>query len=64
MNLIHIVGVVEMVEKTHEETRSKRELILEAARHLFAQQSYDAITIADIAKMAGMAVGTVFFYVR
>ena len=64
MNLIHIIGEVEMAERTHEETRSKRELILEAARNLFAQKSYDEITIADIAKMAGIAVGTVYLYFR
>ncbi len=64
MNLIHIIGAVVMVEKTQEETRSKRELILEAARHLFAQKNYDEITIADIAKNAGMAVGTVYLYFR
>ncbi len=53
-----------MAERTHEESRPKRELILEAARNLFAQKGYDEITIADIAKMAGMAVGTVYLYFR
>lgn len=53
-----------MAERTHEETRPKRELILAAARDLFAQKGYEETTIADIAKVAGMAVGTVYLYFR
>ena len=53
-----------MVEKTHEETRPKRELILEAARDLFVKKGYEETTIADIAQVAGVAVGTVYLYFR
>ncbi len=53
-----------MAEKTNEETRPKRDAILEAARELFAQKGYEETTIADIAKAAGMAVGTVYLYFR
>ncbi len=53
-----------MAERTHEETRSKRELILEAARDLFVQKGYEETTIADIAQAAGVAVGTVYLYFR
>lgn len=53
-----------MVEKANEETRSKRDAILETARDLFAKKGYEETTIADIAKAAGMAVGTVYLYFR
>ncbi len=53
-----------MAERTHEELRPKRELILAAARDLFAQKGYEETTIADIAKAAGMAVGTIYLYFR
>ena len=53
-----------MTEKVNEETRSKRDAILEAARELFANKGYEETTIADIARVAGMAVGTVYLYFR
>ena len=53
-----------MVERTNEETRSKRELILAAARDLFVKKGYEETTIADIAHVAGVAVGTVYLYFR
>ena len=34
--------------------------VLEAARTLFAERGYDAATIRDIAKGAGMSTGAVF----
>jgi AcrR family transcriptional regulator len=51
-------------EKISEDTRPKRDAILEAARTLFAKKGYDDTTIADIAKVAGVAVGTVYLYFR
>jgi len=47
-------------EKIAEETRPKRDAILDAARTLFAKQGYEETTIADIARAAGVAVGTVY----
>lgn len=38
-------------------TRGK---VIEASRHLFAQRGYDAATIRDIAREAGMSTGAVF----
>jgi AcrR family transcriptional regulator len=49
-------------EKAQTETVSKRDLILEAAGTLFAQKGYEETTIADIAKAARIAVGTVYLY--
>ena len=48
--------------KVSEEAGTKREAILRAARTLFAKQSYEETTIADIAREAGIAVGTVYLY--
>ena len=53
-----------MPEKIAEETRPKRDTILNAARTLFAKQGYEETTIAGIAGAAGVAVGTVYLYFR
>jgi AcrR family transcriptional regulator len=45
-----------------EETRSKRQAIIEAARKIFAVKGYEDTTIAEIAEDAGIAVGTVYLY--
>ena len=37
-----------------------RQKVLDAARTLFAERGYDAATIRDIAKGAGMSTGAVF----
>lgn len=50
--------------KVSDEAKSKHAAILRAARTLFARQSYEETTIADIAKEAGIAVGTVYLYFR
>src|SRR5215472_8007197 len=49
---------------THDiqEQRDKRQLILRAARELFASNGYDETTVAEIARAAGVAVGTVYLY--
>jgi len=44
------------------DARDKRLAILLAARELFANNGYDDTTIAEIAKSAGVAVGTVYLY--
>lgn len=50
--------------KQSDETAPKRELILAAGRALFAEKGYETVTIADIARKAGIAVGTVYLYFR
>jgi AcrR family transcriptional regulator len=45
-----------------EDTRSKRQAIIEAARKIFAVKGYEDTTIAEIAEDAGIAVGTVYLY--
>jgi AcrR family transcriptional regulator len=41
---------------------AKYEAIVEAACTLFAEKGYEDTTIADIARSAGIAVGTVYLY--
>jgi AcrR family transcriptional regulator len=42
--------------------QQKLTAIARAARHVFSKQGYDAAKIADIAKLAGVASGTVFLH--
>lgn len=42
----------------------KRGAIIEAARTLFTTEGYESTTIADVAKKAGVAVGTVYLYFK
>jgi AcrR family transcriptional regulator len=47
---------------TDEQKAQRRQFILEAAWALFQQRSYDEITVADVARAAGLAKGTVYLY--
>src|SRR5258708_36483004 len=53
-----------MTATIREDTRSKRQAIIEAAREIFAKQGYEDTSIADIAAAAGVGVGAgyLFFY--
>jgi TetR/AcrR family fatty acid metabolism transcriptional regulator len=42
----------------------KREAILRAATHVFARNGYFQSQVADIARAAGVAAGTVYLYFR
>lgn len=44
--------------------QSRRRDLLQAAAHAFAGQPYAAVTVADIARGAGLAKGTVYLYFR
>src|SRR6266851_4323141 len=43
---------------------SKRELILRAATDVFAERGYFTAQVADVARAAGVAAGTVYLYFR
>ena len=43
-------------------TADKRELILRAATKLFARRGFFHAQVADVAKEAGVAAGTVYLY--
>jgi len=49
-------------EKRQRQKIERRDAILAAARKVFAQKGYDGSTVADIAKEAGVAAGTVYLY--
>ena len=49
-------------EKRQRQKIQRRDGILAAARSVFAQRGYEGTTIADIAKEAGVAAGTVYLY--
>jgi TetR/AcrR family transcriptional regulator, fatty acid metabolism regulator protein len=53
-----------MPDTTREDIRTERQMILNAAGDLFAKQGYENTTISDIARVAGVAVGTVYLYFR
>lgn len=47
---------------TDEQKALRRQFILDAAWTLFQQRTYDEITVADVARAAGLAKGTVYLY--
>ncbi len=49
-------------EKKEIRRKIKRERILEAAAYLFSQKSYHVVMMEDVAKMIGVAKGTVYNY--
>lgn len=51
-----------MTVPAQSDLRDKREAIIEAACTLFAGQGYEETTIAEIARAAGVGVGTVYLY--
>ncbi len=57
-----------MIEKQRarndDQKQERRDKILEAARALFENEPYEAVTIAEVAKKTGLAKGTVFFYFK
>lgn len=42
----------------------KRQAIIEAAKELFTNEGYETTTIAQVARKAGVAVGTVYLYFK
>src|SRR6476661_3984301 len=49
---------------TKTKSLNKREAIIEAATELFTTEGYETTTIAEVAKRAGVAVGTVYLYFK
>ncbi len=45
-----------------EDKASRRQDILAAAKHVFAEKGYHATTIADIARSAGLSYGSIYWY--
>jgi AcrR family transcriptional regulator len=51
-------------QKTRNVKPDKREAIVEAAREMFTTQGYETTTIAEVARRAEVAVGTVYLYFK
>lgn len=54
--------VYKKTPKIEDKMKSKRERIIKAARELFAEDSYQNMSIKTIARKAGMATGTFYLY--
>ena len=52
----------EMLKSKEKQTDSKRDRLLTAALELFETRGFDAVTVPEIAALAGVAVGTVYRY--
>lgn len=46
----------------HQERQNRRNLILDAARSLFAEKDFRSVTVRQIAKSAGISIGTLYNY--
>jgi AcrR family transcriptional regulator len=58
------MAIEKLRARNDREKQQRREKLLEAARDLFAQLPYEAVTMAGIAEKTGLAKGTVFFYFK
>ncbi len=45
-----------------QERDARRKLILGAARELFAKKNFRSVTVREIARAAGMSIGTIYYY--
>src|SRR6056297_621772 len=45
-----------------QERDARRRLILNAARELFAKKNFRNVTVREIAKSAGVSIGTIYYY--
>ena len=54
--------MVKREERKKQITSQRQKQILEAALHVFARHGFDRATIPDIAREAGIAVGTIYNY--
>src|SRR6185295_16792837 len=50
--------------KQHAQSADKRDLILKAATKVFAQNGFFQSQVADVARVAGVAAGTVYLYFK
>lgn len=58
------MAIEKLRARNDREKQQRREKLLAAARDLFAQLPYEAVTMAAIAEKTGLAKGTVFFYFK
>jgi AcrR family transcriptional regulator len=51
-----------LAEIKQQEREARRSLILAAAQELFAEKDFRSVTVRDIAKVAGVSIGTIYNY--
>lgn len=56
------MALKKMVELKLKERDARRRLILHAARELFAKKDFRSVTVREIAKAAGVSIGTIYNY--
>src|SRR5918993_4371881 len=61
---IHSVGTVTPLRTADATKADKREAILRAAIDVFAERGFFTAQVADVARAAGVAAGTVYLYFR
>ncbi len=61
---IHSVASVTPIRQADAPRADKREAILRAATDLFAERGFFTAQVADVARAAGVAAGTVYLYFR
>ena len=58
------INMVRREDRKQQITRQRQEQILGAALHVFSRHGFDGATLPDIAREAGVAVGTIYNYYR
>lgn len=61
---IHSVATISSFRQVDEPRSDKREAILRAATDIFAERGFFNAQVADVARAAGVAAGTVYLYFR
>jgi TetR/AcrR family fatty acid metabolism transcriptional regulator len=61
---IHSVATISSFRQTDQPRADKREAILRAATDIFADRGFFNAQVADVARAAGVAAGTVYLYFR
>jgi AcrR family transcriptional regulator len=56
--------MVRRIERNERITKARKEQILNAAMSVFSSKGYGEATVADIAKIAGIGVGTIYHYYK
>src|SRR3954453_10347221 len=64
MNIHSVMALNAVARKSDAPPRPKRDAILRAAIDVFAERGYFNAQVADVARAAGVAAGTVYLYFR